>query len=463
MDDVKASGSWNNFVTSDTGQTLLRLLASIGTFGQYGIERAQQEVFTDTLRVRTSMIRINRMLGVHTQRRRSGMMDVSIVRTDATASLTIPAYTRWVSGSFSFFNRSPVSFGRGVANLTTTVFNGLVTLTDVISDGTEYQKFVVGNVDNSTGDEDVWAIVAGELWVSNRTGLFRENGRSKEFWERTLPDGRVDVLFGNGIYGALLPVGAFQIGWVDVAPAIESSTPLAIGSIVNVPDFPALTVSTASVNSPNEEPPGTDFYKAMSSKIFSARERAVTRDDHAATAVEYNGVVDAVFRGQKEMNPADLRYSNIIGATLLTTTPWTDTQFKTFAQYMQNNRAMATCVVTRSEPKPVPLIVTLNIYAFQRAALDDVKTKAIDAVHKIFAKQRGSLGGLYHVSDIDIFVMSFVSDKAGSLIDYMDIITPRESISLPKTSYADLQDVVVNVYYTDRDANSTAIGRSTGL
>lgn len=455
--------SWNNFATSGMGETILRFMSTVGAFNQNGLARSIQEIVTDTARVPSSIKRIMRMQGVHVRRRRSGYVEGTLTRELAGLTLIIPVRTIFEIGNRRFYNRVPIVFNESTITKQVTLWQGEPTTGTIASTGNGYQRYAVGVKGDVVGDDDVWAVDAnGNEWSPTRDSLWNLTDVSRKFQDTTLPDGRVETWFGNGVYGAQLPAGLVTLGWMRLMSNAETSTPIPAGTVIRPLGY-TFTGLTTRDSSANEDAPDIDFYKIMGSKMAAANDRAITRDDHPAIAITYPGVIDAVFRGQAEMNPSDVRFMNIVGTTLLTTTPWSTSNFETFKKFMENEKGMSALVYIRQDPTPIPIDVSLNVRAFNRADLAEVDRLVRLVITNFFAPRLGSLGALYHPSDLIIAIMQKCADEAGTVIDYIDSISPAEPISLPKINYAVLRNVELNVLYTDRDSNSTHAVRAAGF
>ena len=457
--------SWNSLRVAATGQSLMRFMAIVGGYGQTGVARSQQEQWFDTMRIPTSVVRACRTLGVHVQRRRPGSVTVALTRNNPEVSLTIPAYTPMSVGGAQYFSRVDLRFLQGVTDLPSAaiLWQGTAASVDVVSNGSGFQRFVVGNRGFGASNDDVWFRDAlGQTWRSTRRGLWRFGSGDAIFQETTLPDGRVELWFGDGSYGKLLPPGTCTVGWIEVDPVDPTSPPTPVGTSVTCKGFPTVTGSTTTVPSANESEKGADFYKIMGPKMRAADESVVTRNDYRAYAMQYPGIVDAQFRGEADVAPGDVRWMNVLAATLLTTRPWTESDWTTFKAYMDDG-GIATTEIVRFDPVEQPMDVSLNVFAFNRADLVTLRTSVEGVVRYLFSQQAGSLGALYHPSDLVLAILQNSIDEAGPLVDYVDVLAPETGIDLPKTCYATVRSLTVNVAYTTRGPDSGDIGRRLGV
>lgn len=466
--DLVSLDSWRNFAKAGTGQTLIRWLATIASDGKGANARTLQELFTDTARSPSAIFRIMRMLGAHIIRARSGTANASLQRTDASASsLVIPAYTQWNVGGQDFFNRTVIVLPGTGAAVDTVLYRGKLTYESYTSLGAGFQKFSVGSASLwNVCDDDIFVTDSlGAVWRPIRTGLWREPGTAKTFYENTLPDGRVEIKFGDGTYGGILPAGGFTVTYPVLDTASNTQASPEAGSQALPTGLPVVGTLTSSASA-NLDPPPPAFYKFMGPGAVANFERAVTRDDHRAIALRYPGVVDATFLGQAEVNPSDIRQMNIIHVVLLTSTPWTSTDWFRFKTFMERDRTIASTTIVRRDAKPVDITIPIKIEAFPTADLPSLEDIVKSTVRDFFAQKAGSLGASYYPSDLIVAIKEQSTyqqapNESGDLIDTISV--PMDPVLLPPTAYFNLVDVTVAVSYSLRTASAASLSQTLGV
>lgn len=465
--DLVALNTWNNLAKAGTGQTLIRWLATVGADGQGANARTLQELFTDTARSPSAIFRIMRMLGAHIIRARAGVQNVTLSRTDSSASsLVVPAYTQWNVGGQSFYNRNTIVLPGSGASVDAVLYRGTLTYESFSSLGAGFQRFAVGypSVWNIADDDIFVTDSAGSMWRAVRTGLWRESSTSKVFFENTLPDGRVELKFGDGNYGAMIPSGPFTVTYVVLDSASDTQTAPAAGSQVQPNGYPVSGVLKDSASA-NIDPPPPAFYKFMGPGAVANFERAVTRDDHRAVALRYPGIVDARFLGQAETNPSDIREMNIIHAVLLTSAVWSSVDWLRFRNYMERERGIASTTFVRRDPKAVDIAIPVKAQAFPAADLVSLERVIESAVREFFAKKAGSLGASYYPSDLIVAIKEMSTfqqapNESGELIDTISV--PMDPVQLPATSFFNLTNVSVELSYSTRTASGASLSQTLG-
>jgi hypothetical protein len=459
---------WNNLAQAGTGTTLLRFMASIGAFGQGSFARALQENYLDTARSPGGVFRSVRLQGVHIIRNRPGTAPVAITRTDNNLGpLSIPANQQWIIGGQSFYNPLPVVISSTGQTVNTTFNRGIVNFSVQTSDASARQVFNIG-IPNAwdVSDIELWAVDSlGSIWSGTRIGLWKYGISDQVFFDSTLPDGTVECKFGDGTYGNIPPAGILTFYYVTLASQAVTSVGLAIGSNGSVSGYTAICVTT-DIASANQDHPPPDFYKNIGPGGPASNQRAVTRDDYRYMALIYNGVIDAKFRGQAEFNPSDLRWANVIGVTLLTTTPWFENDWITFKQYF-TTIGIATTNFVRMDPEPIPINLTINIAIFQTASISAVYALAQSVVTNYFTLSNSSLGFTFEKSDLILALAEEATfleapGESGSMIDYISIPSPLMAVTADATHYITLAaSPTINVFYTSR--GTSPFGNISGL
>ena len=123
---LQKKGSWKGNLTTMTGQTLIELVAALGTFDQTKINRAFQDCFAETAVSDSAIRECAVMQGVRMTRRLPAQIEAEIT---APRGLVIPAYSQFQCAGYSFFNREAFKFlddDGDTVTLTVTLYQGEV-------------------------------------------------------------------------------------------------------------------------------------------------------------------------------------------------------------------------------------------------------------------------------------------------------------------------------------------------
>lgn len=121
---LQSTNTWSDLQTSSTGQTLLEMIAAVGTFNQFAIESAVRETTLTTAVRDSSVYAITRMLGVRIHRKSPAGVSATVSRLDSTTLEQIPTYTQFDVDGTSFFNRYPLMFPAGSLSASERLYYG---------------------------------------------------------------------------------------------------------------------------------------------------------------------------------------------------------------------------------------------------------------------------------------------------------------------------------------------------
>ena len=121
---LQAKGTWSDLYTSGTGETLMEMMAAVGTLNQFAIESAAREGTLTTAVRDSSIYAITRMLGVRIHRKSPSGVSVKLTRKDSTFADSIATFTQFDINGAGFFNRNPLMFVQGSLQAAERLFYG---------------------------------------------------------------------------------------------------------------------------------------------------------------------------------------------------------------------------------------------------------------------------------------------------------------------------------------------------
>jgi len=448
---LTATQTWQDRTNAGTGETLIQMIATALTFNQFEIVRAAQETMIPTAVLDNSIFTGTTFLGVRLSRRVPAHHPVTLIRAgDLTNSLSINAYTQFQAGGLFLFNRGVLTWPSGTDTISADLYEGQTQSTATTSTGASYQSYTVGARDYTISDIDTIVLIDGIPWTRTQyqqyfnTGLWEYASDAQVFEDLTTPDGNVSINFGNGINGQIPTAGSvITINYVSTSGAagnidITSST-ISCGSNNDIGG----TVTSMGFGGDNERT--ASDYRTLSPGLFFAHYRAITRADQAVIARTYPGVIDAIFQGQQELYPNDLRYMMVTKVTLLTNSTWTDTAWTEFISWFSNLN-IAQQIVLRNDPVAVSIDITANVFIKPTASSLTIIQNLINAnLRGAFVPRVGSLGYSWYMSDIEAIIKG--SDPS---VDYFDVTLPFGDTVVTALQYVTLRLVTLNMAYSQR-------------
>jgi hypothetical protein len=313
-------------------------------------------------------------LGISPRRRMGAQQTVKIVSGDgfpdfsqqispAQKSITIPAYTQFTCRNMTWHTRSDYLISYSDTEISIEVFEGIQNSISFTSTGEKFQRWLVGNqyeVDQDT----VRVFINNEYWAQGIGTFVKYLATDQVFIPTTSPDGRVLILFGNGIYGVIPASGnTIQVLYTTTLGAQGNNA--SIGDTVLLNDTIVvsegvgllITCSTTTVASGGSDEEDLDSIKYVTPRLYAANERSVRRDDYIGQLLGADCPVamdDARVWGEYEqaimvgLGTLDMMNRAFWGGVLSTILSYSDGQLATADGYT------STFVVTLSQSLPIP-------------------------------------------------------------------------------------------------------------
>lgn len=441
---LQKKGSWKGNLTTMTGQTLIELVAALGTFDQTKINRAFQDCFAETAISDSAIRACAVMQGVRMTRRLPAQIEVELT---APRGLVIPAYSQFQCAGYSFFNREAFKFLGGeedTVTLTVTMYQGEVVIYEITGNGTNLQAWVSSEDNFVVSDRDVKVEINDEEIPVSYAGLWNYKNQPA-CQDLTTSTGRLIIHFGTNEMSAVRSSDLTEI------------EPITYGTVPGINDTVRITYCTTEGASGNnyitldntvtidgyDDVEGTALtnprygsaekstltYKNNTASSFGTYGSAVTKAQYSAIVNTYPGVIDTITQAQREINPGDLQYMNVIWVTGVTTEPWNATQKQEFCKWCEKQSMYSTRFVW-VDAEEVPREISMRVYCFNSAVLTTVEDNVKRAIFDLFKARPGILMTNIYRSDIINAAL-----KSDANISYVTLEEPTvDFIVTPPTS-----------------------------
>ena len=422
--------AWKGFHITQSGQTIIDLIAAVGTLNGVKLMRYAQDTHPSTALSNEAIYNIAVAQGVRVNR--CLPMEINATLISASGSVLVPKFTQFNVGGVKFFNREAFTVheatvgGTGNNNVYT-LFQGEIVRKVAKGLGSDYQVYCCAEKDFVISDVDVEVRLNGETIERKlEDGVWTLKGR-KGYRDRTLPDGSTILEFGNEQYGARPGVNDDVEILYAVTEGLKASTVKTQTKKVKCEQFPSITgvATTNPANGGDQKP--IELYKNVSATSFGNFGAAVTRNQYINTMMSYPGVIDATIFAQRDINPNAPFWMNLMTMVVLTSTPWTGQTRADFVNYVQD-RSMYAVRLAVDHPNPVAVAVAATIYCSPWSDLTRCKQDAEVAVRKLFAPRPGIIG-------YDIFLSDLYKTlkDANPGIEYVKIISPTRDLHVANT------------------------------
>ncbi|QBX06675.1 baseplate wedge subunit [Burkholderia phage BcepSaruman] len=443
--------TWVGNLTTATSETLIELAASVGAFAQGRIIRAAEDCFAETAQSDSSILSITQMQGLRISRYLPAGLPTQL---SSPVPLTVPPLTQFQCAGQFFFNREQITF-TDTNPVSVTLFEGQVYAYVMNGKGSERQTFVGAQDAFAVSDRDVQVTLNGMILPKAYGGLWNFDGLPG-YSDQTMSDGRLLIQFGNygglnGFFGTIPGINDQIIVSYPITQGISGNSFTTINKQVTVAGFPEIGgVATANPTGGSNANPIVS-YKNVASGGFGTYQSGVTKSQYQSIIATYPGIVDVMTQAQREIDPSDLKWMNVVRVAALTSSPWTQAQIQDFLKYCQSVTMYSTYFHWQ-DAIPIDRDVEVDVYIFNSATIEAVREAVVSEINGLFAPRPGILTTNFYVSDLEraIFragkgAVSYIIPRSptGSMIVGAPpspvatyTINPNQAQGLPQLVYA---------------------------
>ena len=415
QDVLGQTQTWSTGLTTQTSQTLIDLISSVGTFATARITRSKEDSFPETTQSDSAIRAIATMQGLRLSRKLPATI---LVTLSSTESQTLAPYTQFSGAGYSWFNTDQIVVFAGIEK-TVILKEGVVQSYVLNGLGTDLQAWLSTQDNFSVSDQDVQVSINGATINKTFGGLWNYFNLSG-FADLTLNDGRMLLQFGSQLYGSVPKVNdTIRITYAvtqgeTINSAITQNTNVSVSGITTLSG----NITSNPSGGANEKNPVV--YKNFSSGTFGTYGSAITKSQYQALVNNYPGIVDAVTQSQREIDPSDPRWMNVIRVSALTNSEWGQTQIADFVDYMQSV-TMYTNRFVYQAPVALARDVDISVYCFNSVNSTSAVTELVKAaITKLFSARPGALMTNLYESDL----VNTAMNAAPGQISYVIINKP---------------------------------------
>jgi len=414
---------WQGNLTTQTSETLIEFISTVATFAQGRLLRSYEDCFAETALSDDAILSIAQMQGLRISRYLPATVPVSLV---SPVSVSLPPLTQFTSGSSYFFNPQQITL---LANIPQTIYlsEGQIYSYTLNGLGQDRQTFTSLQDGFTISDQDVYVQING-VFIPKSYGTLWNYSGLPAFSDQTLHDGRLLIVFGNsgglnGFFGSIPGINDVVTITYPITSGIAGNTLSTINKTIAIAGFSQISGTFLDNPSGGSNDKPVIAYKNAASGAFGTYSSAVTKSQYQAIIATFPGIVDAVTQAQREINPSDYRWMNVIRVSALTTSPWTQAQKKEFTDYCQTVTMYAAYFLWQ-DAIAVPRDVSLDVYCFNSAVPTLVQQNSITAIQNLFAPRPGILMTNFYVSDL----VDAIFLGSPGLVSYVIVNSPTGSM-----------------------------------
>ena len=452
--------------------TLLDVLAYNTQYNAFYLNMVANEMFLDTSLQRSSVVSHAKLLNYvpKSSVAPTAFVDINVSSVSST-SLTLPAYTNFLSESINGVNYNFVTVGSTTVNTSnnSAIFSnvelkqGLPVTYKFIVDSTSNPTYTFelpdANIDTSTIQVTVQTSQTDTSYniYNLSTDYLELNSTSLVYFLQESLNGNYEIYFGDGILGNKLVDNNVIIVSYLVTQGTSSAGANNFVLMDSVPGFVHTTIYGVSPASQGSEKESIESIKYQAPKSYSAQNRAVTKDDYI-TLINQNSLgitFDAVnVWGGEENNPP------VYGQVYVCLKPsgaytLTDTQKQRLVSQVIKPISMMTVSPIIIDPDYTYITITANVLYDQK-----LTTMSSSQIQSAVASK------IYEVSNslLNKFNSTFSASDVTTAINLVDpsIITSEISIRVQKKFYPSLTVAkTYNLYYNTQLERNALISGTT--
>lgn len=412
---VATKATWIGNLTTQTSQTLIELIATVGTFDRARILRAYENAFSETATSDDAIRSIAQMQGIRMSRKLPAGLTANLT---SNATLTLSPLTQFLIGGQYYFCRDQLNLIANVA-YPATLFQGQIQSVTSPGIGSDNQTFVSPEDSFAVSDLDVQVLINGTIIPKALGGLWNYKGLPA-YSDLTTADGRLMVVFGTALYGSAPGTNDVVTINYPLTDGATSDNQTLLNKPVSVTGFSGITGVVTANPTGGADDKSVLAYKNLGSGSFGTFLSSVTKSQYSAAVIVYPGIIDAVTQAQREINPSALQWMNVIRVSGLPNSPWTQQQKSDFCAYMQTVTMYAPHFIW-VDAIPIPRDVVMDAYCFNTTVLTEAQQLITQAVVDLFNPRPGILMTNFYEYDL----MNVGRDAANGGVSYIIVSSPN--------------------------------------
>lgn len=472
---IITGGRYSNINESDPGIAILEVFMSMVDNLMFYQDMMAQEVYFPTARQRNNVIKLLRLIGYEFNSVTAATGTVTVaVQSNAfpyypvtiASGSQFSAQSETTNQTLIFTSTQSVSLSSSSDTKTIPVIQGVSTTETFTSDGSPSQKFSMGNssidkttvtVSVSTSPLDNTSTVPWTVVSSFYVSEFDDPHFKVEIDEFS----RVSVIFGDGQFGKIPPVGTNILvnyfvtegstGNVgnNAINSVVSSAPLIVD---NLGGTVALSIVGSQGTAGGADIESIEHAKQTAQGLLFGLRRALSRDDFASLTLSIPGVDKAVAWGENEESNPDYRLYNKVRVCFFSKTladmyynPANRASYRSLRDFSVKplllNRMPITARLVFVDPIFVDIFVTLrlgidSVNNDSNVVIDQVKSALLD----FYSYDNISFGQDIRISDI----LSTVNNVQGIKWSSVTRLAKTPPNTVPDSAPQPPIDIVIN-------------------
>ena len=426
---------------------LMRIIAAVQAGEQMNIISATQEstlataTKDETIKAKTALD-----FGVFLQRKTPAAINVEIQNLSLN-SIKIPKFSSFTINKTKLFNRDEI-VAIPAETLTTTLYEGERVEESFVFSGANYETLFLTKVkDYSISTDDIYVEVTDNLstdiYKCIKEPLFVTGSNNvKAVQQITTQTGEVMIEFGDGVYGKKPSQGSLvKVVYIKTKGSNGNIVVTENSKIEYQNDLDISIKNTSSLLNGADEL-SAEYYRHFAPALRSSTVigGAIDYNQLKAWALSFRNVVDCQLLGQRDTFPNNLRYLNVIQASVLTTSGILKPQ--EWDQFVVHMKKRSNMEFSRVDPEGIDIDINIEVYISADIYSETTRNKITSAFQEYFTPKINYIGQNFYISDVGKILRTVLGSEE---LKRYNVIFPTENTSIKATQYLKLRNFTLRL------------------
>jgi len=431
---------WTDFNESDLGVVLLELFCGVGDMLAYYLDAQAAEAFLPTARQRQNIINLCKLINYRLDTPVAATTTLRFSLPSALdADLTIPAGTVCKAslddGDVEFETVEGAVIPRSQLSVDVDAWQGARKNEEFAATGDQDQKLALTSTSIAQGSVRVRV---GTIYWEEARFFIDSAADSKHFQVETDGLDITWIIFGDGIHGAIPPVGeTITVEYLETLGAKGNIGRNLVTDVVSTIYHSGTQIDLAVINS-IASTGGSDRETLAHAKLQAPAElrslwKAVTKDDYKALAEGFPGVAKAQVLDANDC--VNIRYYQVNMAVAPNggglPSPLLKQQLAEFIE----SRKVITIEVNLFDPCYRPVAVDAEVFVYPTEDTQTVRARIEEALREFFSFEKMTFGQPAYFSDI----VSLIDGISG--VSHVTMFSPQADVEIEPGQIAALGEV----------------------
>lgn len=451
---IVSNGTWTDLNNAELLVALTELMLGDSDMNRFYLDHQANEAFLETARERKNVISHCNQISYRVKSWSPAQGTVSLKLSNIQAGyVSIPRHTKfWASTGLQYCSFQDIFLSNGNPFADLFLLQCDILSVMYISNGTLNQKYIINS--SNIGEQTISVTVNNDLWNLIDNEFVTSGPFSTNYTLATLSNGNMNVIFGDGIFGAVPPKGSsIKITWGDtLGPLgnIEENKIVRFDEPIN-----NVLIYYSSPFTGGASPETIEQAKRLAPMLLRSLWRGVLKDDYAALTENYPGVKQA---SVLDINDYPLyNFQMSYHETWIVVIPNNDSVMSDgmrdgVASYLEERKYVTNHLVI-IDADYVSIDVDVTLYKAQGVDPQPIEKAAIENINTLFTIARSPIAQYRLYGKVDGLVLGedFRYSKLSATLQsipnvmYLELSTPQDDVPMNNQQIPVLGELRINI------------------